>query len=132
RRPVAELVDVVVVHGAVVSNRHAAGDAADVRMRREDAAVDDRDSNALPRELAQIHTTHVDGGLPTAHARTIRFGPTRSQTRPSAPPAFALHPSRRSPTCCLVAYVVGSSTPASTKASWRSRHLLHSPQWMAC
>jgi hypothetical protein len=32
------------------------------------------------------------------------------------------------PTLTVFAYVVGSGTPASTKASWRSRHLLQVPQ----
>lgn len=32
------------------------------------------------------------------------------------------------PTFTVVAYVVGSGTPASTNASWRSRHLLQVPQ----
>ena len=50
-------IDVVVVYAAVVADADAAGDAADVRMRREDAAVDDRDANALAGELAQVHSS---------------------------------------------------------------------------
>jgi hypothetical protein len=52
---VPELVDVVVVDAAVVAKRESAGDTADVRMRREDAAVDDRDPDAPTGELAQVH-----------------------------------------------------------------------------
>src|SRR5262245_29284158 len=50
-------------------------------------------------------------------------GPPPMTTTSDSPPT-----AQRSLTYVLLAYSVGSGTPASTNASCRSRHLLHSPQ----
>ena len=55
-RAVSEPIDESCVGRSVGANRDAAGDAANVRMCSVNAAVDDRDANAAPREFFKEHT----------------------------------------------------------------------------
>src|SRR5262245_19370231 len=56
RGAVAETIDVVVDERAILENSDAAGHAADVRMRRVDAAIDDGDAYALAGEVSEKHS----------------------------------------------------------------------------